>query len=86
MFYKNTLVQEYFGPDMLKEFSRTTKEKGLMYAATQPNNGPKSHLACHGVARAPKGYAKTDRVGRGSGSPRAPPAELLRLFRVFLVN
>ena len=30
LFYKNTLVREYFGPDMLKEFERTAKEKGLM--------------------------------------------------------
>ena len=28
--YKNTLVREYFGPDMLKELTRTAKEKGLM--------------------------------------------------------
>ena len=30
LFYKNTLVREYFGPDMLKEFERTAKEKGQM--------------------------------------------------------
>ena len=30
LFYKNTLVREYFGPDMLKELTRTAKEKGLM--------------------------------------------------------
>ena len=29
-FYNNTLVREYFGPDMLKELTRTAKEKGLM--------------------------------------------------------
>ena len=28
--YKNTLVREYFGPDMLKELTRTAKEKRLM--------------------------------------------------------
>ena len=28
--YKNTIVREYFGPDMLKEFERTAREKGLM--------------------------------------------------------
>ena len=30
LFYKNTLVREYFGPDMLKELTRTAREKGLM--------------------------------------------------------
>ena len=30
LFYKNTLVREYFGSDMLKELTRTAKEKGLM--------------------------------------------------------
>ena len=30
LYYKNTLVREYFGPDMLKELTRTAKEKGLM--------------------------------------------------------
>ena len=30
LFYKNPLVREYFGPDMLKELTRTAREKGLM--------------------------------------------------------
>ncbi len=30
LYYKNTLIREYFGPDMLKELTRTAREKGLM--------------------------------------------------------
>ena len=37
LYYKNTLVREYFGPDMLKEFERTAREKGLFEAPGTSN-------------------------------------------------
>lgn len=30
LYYKKTLVREYYGPEMLKEFERTAREKGLI--------------------------------------------------------
>lgn len=30
LYYKKTLVREYYGRDLLKEFERTAREKGLM--------------------------------------------------------
>ena len=30
LYYKKTLVREYYGPEMQKEFERTAREKGLI--------------------------------------------------------